>query len=304
MPEQDAQWRAWLAAVRRQSVPTATSDDCAAVAEFAAELLRIGQRMVRIPGTAANALLRRQEGAVQWEIACDRKVFGDAEGSRPLKSLMVSMAEIDAAGGLENPRAFAVKAFDRLALSELRRPTMVASDDEGDDRGARSQVGASGVGKLAGPSVGPTALPATVAATLRHCARLAPVYSLAVTPVDPQPWLRTAGFIERDVALGIDRIRWPHGSSTLDLHACAWQATFHSEEGNVAYTGDDEVPAAGADNRGRFDQHTSRFRALWRTASGSAAAAVGVAAGTIAGGAGRVPASWDPPDHATLRGRR
>lgn len=304
MSDDDARWRSWLAAVRRQSDPRATTDDRRAVAEFAAELLRIAARMARTPGTPANALTRREQGAVQWEIACDRKVFGDTDSVRPLKSLMVAMADLDATGELQSPRAVAVTALKQVALSELRKPRMMAVDEHTEDASSSMRERAAGIGDAGlGPEVDPAALPAAVAATLRHCARLAPVYALVVQPVNAAPWSQSAEFIERDVALGVDRVRWPDGTSTLDHHACAWQATYHGYEDHLDHTHPDEIPDAGAPDRGRFDQHASRFRKLWRTADGSAVETVNAMPGEVVDGAGRVPAQWYAPQHPTLRGR-
>lgn len=306
MCDQDPQWRTWLEATRRRRAGAATIADGAEVAALCAALLKLGERLARTPGTVAHTLVQ-QRGETAWEVALDRRIFGDETSARPLKSLPHAMTEADDRDELTCPRAFAIKALHNLALDELRKQRWMTPTDashaaeEGGSFLDRDPDAAGG----RTTEVDPTALPAEVAATLRHCERLAPVYeAVCGEAVNTAPWRDTADVLERDVALGAERLRWPGDHAvTLDRHARAWQATYYGHEGPPSYTDDAETPYAGAPDRAKFDKHTSRFRELWRTASGDAAAVVAAAAGREVPGRGRVPASWDPPDHATLRGR-
>lgn len=249
--------------------------------------------------------VKSRYGEERWERAVVRKIEGDSDSSRELKSFLDTMAAHANAGTLQLPMALIRSTFDNVARDILGKSradqNRVAPDDNGVDAWDTDD---SAQRQALGPDVTPEALPAEVAATFQYVLRFLPVYAILVEPVDGRPYVEVASALERDVELGPRRWRWRgEPGPTKDQWARAWQAAYHDRESHIDYLGEAEVPSSAEPHRAAYDQHVSRFRQLWASATAQGAKVVDVRPGQLVPDGPRIPVRWDPPTHATLEGR-
>lgn len=254
--------------------------------------------------SALPRAVKNRFGDERWERAVGRKIEGDRESSRELKSFLDTMASHAQEGTLQSPLALATTTFNNLANDILKSKVdrlRVAPDEDGVEAWENHDTG--DMGPL-GPDVVPEALPAAVADTFEYVLRFLPVYEVLVEKVDGRPYTEVASALNRDVELGPGRWKWQREPGpTKDQWARAWQAAYHDREDHIDYLGDGEVPASSESHRAAYDQHVSRFRRLWSAATAQGAVVVDEKPGHSLADGPRVPVQWDPPTHPTLQGR-